>query len=80
MDNLEVTHVYGAIASVCWYCFAKTKKTCCRTFMGIKQDAYQHCFRALTPFSMFKEKNNRYVLAVYWILTDFFSGFSGLRP
>lgn len=38
----------------------KTKKTktknCCRTFMGIKQGAYQHCFRALTPFSMLKKK------------------------
>lgn len=34
-------------------------KTCCRTFMGIKQDAYQHCFRALTPFSMLKKKNKQ---------------------
>lgn len=34
----------------------KTKtKTCCKTYMGIKQGAYQHCFRALTPFSMLKK-------------------------
>lgn len=30
----------------------KKPKTCCRTFMGVRQGAYQHCVRALTPFSM----------------------------
>lgn len=64
----------------------KTKKTktknCCRTFMGIKQGAYQHCFRAFdTIFNVKKKKSDvRYVLAVYWILTDFFAGYSGLGP
>lgn len=49
--------------------------------MGITPGAYQHCCRALTPFSMLKKKSNvRYVLAVYWILIDFVTGFSGLGP
>lgn len=30
-------------------------KSCCRTFMGITPGAYQHCCRALTPFSMLKK-------------------------